>query len=94
MKIENIIRDEKIQFGINREAAKTSALSSALLSIKIDKYEYLTGDEILISNSSRMIEQAKFNYFPLGKAFEKEIKKIEDQGRKQVENLQVLKTYV
>ena len=37
------IRNEKLQYDIDREAAKISALSSG----KIDKYEYLTNDEIL-----------------------------------------------
>ena len=49
------------------KAAKLSALSSE----KIDKYEYLTGEEILPSDQRRVIEQAKFIYSPLGKAFEK-----------------------
>ena len=49
------------------KAAKLSALSSE----KIDKYEYLTGEEILPSDQRRVIEQAKFTYSPLGKAFEK-----------------------
>ena len=40
------IRDEKLQYDFNREAAKISALSCG----NIDKYEYLTGDEILPSN--------------------------------------------
>ena len=76
MTIENQIKDEKLQYDINREAAKTSALSSG----KIDKYEYLTGEEILPSNQQPIIEQAKFTYSPLGKAFEKQTKTIEDQG--------------
>ena len=81
------IRDEKLQFDINREAAKISALSSG----KIDKYEYLAGEEILPSNKQKMIEQAKFTYSPLGKAFEKQIKTIEDQGEKQAKALKDLK---
>ena len=72
------IRDEKLQYYINREAAKISALSSK----KFNKYEYLTGEEILSSNQKQMIEQAKFIYSPLGKAFEKQTKTIEDQGKK------------
>ena len=72
MTIDDQIRDEKLQYDINREAAKTSALSSG----KINKYEYLTGEEILPSNQQQIVEQAKFTYFPLGKAFEKEIKTI------------------
>ena len=58
--------------------AKISALSSG----KSDKFEYLTGEEILPSDQSRIIEQAKFTYSPLGKAFEKQIKAIEEQGKK------------
>ena len=49
------------------KAAKLSALSSE----KIDKYEYLTGEDILPSDQRRVIEQTKFTYSPLGKAFEK-----------------------
>ena len=56
MTIEDQIKDEKLQYDINREAAKISALSSG----KIDKYEYFTGEEILPSNQQQIIEQAKF----------------------------------
>ena len=87
MTIDDQNRDEKLQYDINREAAKISALSSN----KIGKYEYLTGEEILPSNQKQIIEQAKFTYSPLGKAFEKQIKTIEDQGKKQVEALKDLK---
>ena len=79
MAIDDQIRDEKLQYEINKEAAEISALSSG----KIDKYEYLTGKEILPSNQQQIIEQAKFTYSPLGKAFEKQIKTIGDQGEKQ-----------
>ena len=81
------IRDEKLQYDINREAAKISALSSG----KIHKYEYLTGEDILPSTQQQIIEQARFNYSPLGKAFEKQAKTIEDQGQKQINALKVLK---
>ena len=77
MTINDQIRDEKIQYDINREAAKISALSSG----KIHKYEYLTGEDILPSNQQQIIEQAKCTYSTLGKAFEKKIKTIEDQGQ-------------
>ena len=73
---------------LNREAAKMSASSSG----KIDKHEYLTGEEILPSNQQQIIEQAKLTYSPLGKAFEKQTKTIEDQGQKQVEALNTLKS--
>ena len=87
MTINDQIRDEKLQYNINREAAKISALSSG----KIHKYEYLTGEDILPSNQQQIIEQAKFTYSPLGKAFEKQIKTIKDQGKKQVHALESLK---
>ena len=87
MTIDDQIRDEKLQYDINREAAKISALSSN----KIGKYEYLTGEKILPSNQKQIIEQAKYTYSPLGKAFEKQIKTIEDQGKKQVKALEDLK---
>ena len=76
MTINDQIRDEKLQYDINREATKIPTLSSG----KIDKYEYLTGEEILPSNQQQIIEQAKFSYSPVGKAFEKQIKTIKDQG--------------
>ena len=74
MTINDQIKDEKLQYDINREAAKLSALSSR----NFRKYEYLTGEDRLPSNQQQIIEQAKFTYFPLGKGFEKQIKTIED----------------
>ena len=65
MTSDDKIRDENVQCNINREAGKISALSSG----KIDKYQFLTGEEILPSDQSRIIEQAKFTYSPLRKAF-------------------------
>ena len=76
MTIKDQIRNEKLQYDINREAAKISALSSE----KIDKYQYLTGEEILPFNQEQMVEQAKFTYSPLRKAFEKQTNIIKDQG--------------
>ena len=87
MTLDDKIKYEKLQYDINSEAAKISAL----LSGKIDKYKYLTGEGILPSDQNRIIEQAKFTYSPLGKAFEKQIKTIEEQRKKQVEALEVLK---
>ena len=77
MTIDVQIEDEKLQYDINREAAKISAFSSG----KMGKYEYLTGEEILPFNQKQIIEQAKFTYSPLGKAFEKQTKTIEDQEK-------------
>ena len=62
MSINDEIRDEKLQYDINRKAAEISALSSG----KIDKYEYLTGKQILPSNQQQIIEQAEFSF---GKSF-------------------------
>ena len=56
MTIGDQIKDEKLQYDINREAAKISALPSD----KIDKYEYLTGEKILPSNQKQIIEQARW----------------------------------
>ena len=84
MTVEDQFKDEKLQYDINREAAKISALSSS----KIDKYEYFTGEEILPSNQQQIIKQAKFTYSPLRKAFEKRTKTIEDHGKKQVKAIQ------
>ena len=56
-----------MQYDNDREAAKISALSSG----KTDEYEYLSGQEILPFDQSRIIEQVKLTYSPLGKAFEK-----------------------
>ena len=70
MTTDNHIKYGKLQYDVNRETPKISALSSG----KFNKYEYFTGEEILPSNKQQIIEQAKFTYSPLGKAFEKQIK--------------------
>ena len=77
MTINDKIKDEKLQYNMNREAAKISALSSG----KLHKYKYLTGEDILPSTQQQKIEQIKFTYSPLGKAFDKQIKTIEDQRK-------------
>ena len=69
MRINDKIRDEKLHYDINREAAKISALSSS----KFNKCEYLTGKEILQSNQRQIIQQAKFTYSPIDKTFEKQV---------------------
>ena len=73
-----------MQYYINREDATISALSST----KIDKVEYLTGEEFLPYDHSRMIEQAKFTYFLLGKTFEKQDKTFETEGKKQIKAIE------
>ena len=79
MTIEYQFRDEKIQYDINRRAEKIPALSSGKIN--------LTGEEILPSNQRQMIEQAKFTYSPLGKAFDKQTKTSKGQGEKQADDL-------
>ena len=84
MTIDDKIKDEKLQYDIKRQAAKMSAISSG----KIGKYDYLTSEEIIPSDQSRITEQAKFTYCPLGKAFERQVKTIEDQREKQIKVLE------
>ena len=60
MTISDQIKDETLQYNINRETAKISALSSG----KIYKYEYLNGEDILPVNQQQTIEQARFTYSP------------------------------
>ena len=83
MTINDQIRDEKLQYDIDREAAKISSKSSG----KLHKYEYLFVEDILPSNQQQITEQARFTYSPLGKAFEKQIKTIEYQGEKQIKTI-------
>ena len=78
MTIDDKIIDENLQYNIHRETAKISALSSD----KIDKNEYLTGEKILPSDQIRIKKQAKFTYSLFGKAFEKQTKTLEEQGKK------------
>ena len=85
MAVDSKIGDEKLQYDIDREAAKISALSSG----KINKCKYLTGEEVLCSNQKQIIEQAKFTYSPLGKAFKKQTRIIVEQGREQNEAIEV-----
>ena len=84
MKINDKIRDQKVHYNINREAAKSSALSSD----KTDKYKFLTGEGVLASDQRRVIEQAKYTYSPLRKALEKQKKGMKDQGEKQIKTIE------
>ena len=83
MVISDQIKDEKLQYDISWKSCRNINF--------IDKYEYLTGKEILPSNQKQITEQAKFTYSPLEKVFEKHIKTIEDQGKKQIKALENLK---
>ena len=65
MAIDDQIEDEKLQYDINREAGKISVLSSG----KTDKYEYLTGEEILPSNQKKKKLNLLIYLFCFGKSF-------------------------
>ena len=88
------IMQNEAQYDLDRKAAKISALSSN----NLDKYEYLTGEDLGLKPSS--IEQTKFEYSPLGKIFNmgldkeekdkkegllKRLKNIEDKNEKLLE---------
>ena len=83
MAIDDEVRDEKLQYDINREAANLSTL----LSGKLDKYENLSGEEIVPFNQKQIIEQAKFAYSHLEKASEK-------QAEKQVDVIKFLDPFI
>ena len=87
MRIDDQIIDEKLQYDINREAAKISALSSG----KINKYQYLTGEEILPYSQKHITEQAKFTYFSPAKAFKKQKNKNKNNWRSRKKQVDVLK---
>ena len=65
MTINDQIRDEKLQYNINRETAKTLALSSG----KIHKYQYPFGEDILSFNQQQIIDQTKYYLFSFRKSF-------------------------
>ena len=67
MTINDKIRDEKLQYDISKESSKLLVLSSG----KIDKNQYLTGEEISSSDQSRIIKQAKLTNAVSGKILEK-----------------------
>ena len=65
--LDRKIMQNEAQYDLDRKAAKISALSSN----NLDKYEYLTGEDLALKPST--IEQTKFGYSPLGKIFNKEL---------------------
>ena len=69
------IKKNEAQYDLDREAAKTSALSSN----NLDKYEYLSGEDLRLKPST--VEQAKFEYSPLGKIFNKGLSKEDRKER-------------
>ena len=90
--LDDKIKAKKAQYELDREAAKISALSSG----ELEKYEYLTGEDL--GYKPNVIQKAKFEYPPLGKVFNKgpdesdkkegllkRSKNIEDKGEEQLE---------
>ena len=69
------IKQNEAQYDLDRKAAKISALSSN----NLDKYEYLTGEDLDFKPST--VEQAKFEYSPLGKIFNKGLSKDDKKER-------------
>ena len=65
MAIDDKIRDEILHYNINREVGKISTLPSR----KTDKYEFPKGEEMLLTDQRRVIDQAKFAYFFFGESF-------------------------
>ena len=63
--IDNKIKANKAQYDLDREAAKISALSSG----ELEKYEYLTGEDL--GYKPDVVQKAKFEYSPVGKVFNK-----------------------
>ena len=69
------ILQNEAQYDLDRKAVKISAFSSD----NLDKYKYLTGEDLGVKPST--VEQAKFEYFPLGKLFNKGLDKSETEKR-------------
>ena len=65
--LDDKIKANKVQYGLDREAANQAALSSG----ELEKYEYLTGEDL--GYKSDVVQKVKFEYSPLGKVFNKEL---------------------
>ena len=73
--LDDKIKGNQVQYDLDREAPKISALSSK----ELDKYKYLTGEDL--GYKPGVLEQAKFEYFPLGKVFNKGLEKVDKTDR-------------
>ena len=82
--LDKKIKQNEAQYDLDRKAAKISALSSN----NLDKYEYLTGEDLGLKPST--VEQAKFEYSPLGKFFNKGLKEEDKKERllKRLKNIE------
>ena len=72
--LDDKIKANQAQYDSDKEAAKISALYSK----ELDKYEYLTGEDL--GYKPEELEQAKFEYSPLGKVFNKGLEKENKKG--------------
>ena len=77
--LDDKIRANKSQYDLDRQAAKRSALSSK----DLEKYEHLTGEDL--GYKPDIIQRAKFEYSPLGEAFDKVFKK-DDKNKKVIKH--------
>ena len=73
--LDRKIKQNEAQHDLDRKAAKKSALSSN----NLDKYEYLTSEDLGLKPNT--VEQAKFEYSPLGKFFNKGLKEEDKKER-------------
>ena len=69
--LDDKIRANRAQYDLDREAAKISALSSG----ELEKYEYLTGEDL--GYKPDVVQKAKFDYSPIGKVFNEGLDKSE-----------------
>ena len=83
--LDRKIMQNEAQYDLDRKAAKISALSAN----NLEKYEYLTGEGLGLKPST--LEQAKFEYSPLGKIFNRGFDK-DDQNKGLFKRLKILKT--
>ena len=83
--LDRKIKQNEAQYDLDRKAAKIFALSSN----NLDKYEYLTGEDLGFKPSS--VEQAKFEYSLLGKFFNKGLDKEEDKKEGHLKRIKILK---
>ena len=80
------IMQNEAQYDLDRKAVKISALSSN----NLDKYDYLTGEDLGLKPST--VEQAKFEYSPLSKIFNKGLAE-DDKKERSFKRLKILKMY-
>ena len=77
--LDDKIKSNKAQYDLDREAAKISAVSSK----DLEKYEYLSGEDL--GYKPDVIQRAKFEYSPLGEGCNKVFKK-DDKNKKVIKH--------